>query len=111
MVCSESVWLNERPSQEIFDFWEAEYPEIDTVAAKLRQIDEAGYTSLGYFVMPPMDWESYYEPLQQNIHQMNEKEGHLPTVQEVTQALQREIDLYHQYGHEYSYAFFIMKKD
>jgi len=110
LICSEAVWLNEMTSQEIFDFWNAEYPEIDTIEVKLQQVAEAGYTSLGYFIMPSRDWLTYYEPLQKNLDQMNEKEGHLTTVQEVTQALQREIDLYHQYGHEYSYAFFVMKK-
>jgi SAM-dependent methyltransferase len=111
LICSEAVWLSETPSPEIFDFWHAEYPEIDTVAAKLQQINDAGYTALGHFIMPPSDWESYYELLQQNLNHMLEKEGHSPIVQEVTQTLQREIDLYYQYGHEYSYAFFVMKKE
>ena len=110
LICSEAVWLNETPSQEILEFWNAEYPEIDTVAAKLQQVTEAGYISQGHFVMPPSDWLSYYEPLQKNLDRMKEKEGHLSTVQEVTQALQKEIDLYHQYGQEYSYAFFVMTK-
>ncbi len=111
IICSEAVWLCETPSPEIFDFWKAEYPEIDTIATKLKQISEAGYTSLDHFVMPSRDWLSYYEPLQKNLDQMKEKEGHLPVVQEVTQALQREIDLYYQYGNEYSYAFFVMTKN
>lgn len=111
LICSEIVWLTETPSQEIADFWKEECPGIDTVAARLQQVNEAGYTSLGHFVVPPSDWKSYYAPLQQNLDQMKEKEGHLPVVQEVTQALQQEIDLYYQYGSEYSYAFFVMKKN
>jgi len=49
LICSEAVWLSETPSRKIFDFWKAEYPEIDTVAVKLQQVADAGYTSLGYF--------------------------------------------------------------
>lgn len=110
LICSEIVWLNETPSTAICDFWKAEYPEIDTLAAKLQQIAEAGYTSLGHFIMPPGDWDNYYRPLKHNLDRMMNEKGHLPVVQEVTQALQREIDLYHHFGNEYSYAFFVMKK-
>lgn len=109
LICSEAVWLRETPSPEIYQFWKAEYPEIDTVERKLQQVAEAGYSCLGYFVMPSSDWLRYYEPLQQNLNNMKEREGHLLVVQEVTNVLQREIDLYHQYGNEYSYAFFVMK--
>lgn len=111
LVCSEAVWLTESPSPEIFAFWHAEYPEIDTVAAKLQQITDNRYTLLGHFVMPASDWEIYYRPLQQNLNRMNETKGHLAAVQEVSQALQQEIDFYRQYGREYSYAFFVMKKE
>lgn len=110
LICSEIVWLTETPSQEIADFWKDECPNMGTVEANIQMIKEAGYTSLGHFVLPPRDWLDYYEPLQQNLDRMNEEEGHLSTVQEVTQALQGEIDMYHQYGHEYSYAFFVMTK-
>ncbi len=110
LICSEAVWLKESPSPEIFDFWNAEYPEIDTVPAKLQQVTDAGYSNLGCFIMPSSDWELYYRPLEENLNRMKEKEGHLETVQEVTQALQHEIDLHRLYGNEYSYAFFIMKK-
>lgn len=110
LICSEIVWLTETPSQEIADFWKDECPEMDTVEAGLQTVEEAGYQSLGHFVLPASDWLSYYDPLQQNLDKMLEKEGRLPVVQEVTQALQKEIDMYHKYGHEFSYAFFIMKK-
>ena len=45
-------------------YWEAAYPEIDTAAAKIRVLEQAGFALLGYFPLSPDCWlENYYLPL------------------------------------------------
>ena len=49
IAVSEAVWLAPNPPTEAVDFWK-DYPEIDTVAAKLEVIRRLGYEEMGQFV-------------------------------------------------------------
>ncbi|WP_422485704.1 class I SAM-dependent methyltransferase [Gudongella sp. DL1XJH-153] len=111
LICSEVSWLVDNPSDEISDFWDEEYPQIDTIKNKISQIEAAGYTYQGHFVTPSTDWtENYYIPLQANLNKMLDKYDDNDMAKEVVAMLQHEIDLYHKYGDEYSYVFYVMTK-
>ncbi len=51
VAVSEAVWLKPNPPPEAVEFWK-DYPEIDTVAAKLDVIKRIGYESVGHFIFP-----------------------------------------------------------
>lgn len=111
LICSEISWLVDSPSQEIYNFWHSEYPEIDTVENKIKQIENAGYTYKSHFISPVTDWtDNYYTPLENNLNIMREKYIENDTAQQVIGILQKEIDLYKKYKDEYSYVFYIMTK-
>ncbi|MCR3955678.1 MAG: class I SAM-dependent methyltransferase [Gudongella sp.] len=109
LICSEVSWLVNSPSEEISAFWGEEYPQIDTIENKIKQIEAAGYNYEGHFITPRSDWtDNYYNPLQDNLDKMIEKYSDNDMAKQVIAMLQREIDLYHKYGNEYSYVFYVM---
>lgn len=60
LIASEMTWLtNSRPS-ELQNHWNNEYPEIDTASAKVKVLEENGYTPIGYFVLPEYCWLNNY---------------------------------------------------
>lgn len=111
LICSEVSWIVDNPSDEISAFWEEEYPQIDTIENKIKQIEAAGYTYQGHFVLPSRDWtDNYYDPLQANLDRMLEKYRENDMAKQVVAMLQHEIDMYHKYMDEYSYVFYAMTK-
>jgi ubiquinone/menaquinone biosynthesis C-methylase UbiE len=108
LVCSEVCWLTDTPSPEIAGFWQKEYPEIESIEAKQKKITAAGYRSHSGFGLPSSDWEGYYAALQSNLDRMRTLYRGDQTASEVIKILQDEIDLYHHYGNEYGYFFFVM---
>lgn len=112
LAVSEITWTsNSRPSQ-LEEFWNGEYPEIDTAAGKIRILEDQGFSLTGYFTLPQSDWlESYYRPLEEVFGSFLEKHGHVETAQEIVSAYRSEIDLYVRYKDYYSYGFYIARKD
>lgn len=111
IAVSEAAWFTDQRPAEIEEFWTSEYPGIDTVPAKLAQLQQAGYKPVACFCIPDECWtDHYYAPqvaLQQaflETHAGNE------AVQAFIRNQRREASLYNQYGKYYGYAFFIGKK-
>jgi hypothetical protein len=111
LVCSEICWLNDFPSEEIYNYWYEEYPEIDTIGNKLKQIEKAGYNAKEYFVLPVTDWtKNYYGYMQSNLNSMRKKYAGKIGAMKLIDLSQLEIDMYHKYSNDYSYVFFVMGK-
>lgn len=111
LVCSELSWITDLPSEDIYTFWNEEYPQIDTIENKIAQIKSEGYNYKSHFIMPVTDWtDNYYSPLQSNLNNMLEKYKDNEIAKEVIGMLQAEINLYHKYSSEYSYVFYMMFK-
>ncbi|WP_197469171.1 class I SAM-dependent methyltransferase [Oleiphilus sp. HI0125] len=51
LVVSEVTWTTDERPQELEDYWEAAYPEIDTASNKMKVLERAGYQPLGYFTL------------------------------------------------------------
>lgn len=111
LICSEVSWITNTPSEEIYSFWNEEYPQIDTIENKINQIKSAGYSYQSHFVMPITDWtQNYYNPLQYNLSRMIKKYNDNEIAKQVINMLQKEINLYQKYCNEYSYVFYVMSK-
>lgn len=112
IAISESVWLtNSRPS-EICDFWNECYPEIDTIHAKIRQLQDAGYKVIASFILPENCWtENYYVPMD-GIKQafLADNSGN-DFAENFIAHITHEAELYDNYhDYYYGYAFFIAQK-
>ena len=111
LVVSEITWItNERPS-EIEDYWQEEYPEIDTASSKLKKLEENGYTPISYFVLPEKCWlENYYRPMQDSFTEFLARHSHSKESEAIVEAERKEISLYEKYKAYISYGVYIARK-
>ena len=111
LVVSEITWTtNDRPV-EIQKHWEAEYPEIGTASSKISILENSGYSSLAYFVLPEHCWlDNYYRPLQNRFHEFLARNADNENAQAIVEAEKIEIALYEKYKQNYSYGFYIARK-
>jgi len=110
VAISEAVWLKPNPPPEVVEFWR-EYPEIDTVDAKLEVIKRVGYEVVGHFVFPPAAWtEQYYDPMEDRIAEKAEEWSGIPDAEAALREARKEISTFRQHSDYFSYAFFVMRK-
>lgn len=111
IACSEVSWLCE-PSKENYDYWKQNYSQIDYIENKFNTIKDCGYKLLDYYVLPRTDWkDNFYDPLEKNLEKMEEKYGGIKEARIIIDRLRYEIYLFSKYGNQYSYVFYIMKKE
>jgi ubiquinone/menaquinone biosynthesis C-methylase UbiE len=111
LALTEVSWLTEKRPAEIHDFWMDAYPEIDTIATKVEQLQKAGYIVRATFVLPENCWtENFYIP------QINAQKEFLRKHQankfaiELVENQRQESELYFKYKQFYGYVFYIAKK-
>jgi len=106
---SEAVWLKPNPPSEVVEFWR-EYPEIDTVAAKLEIIKRTGYEVVGHFVMPPNAWtDQYYDPMEGRIAEKEKEWKDITEAEGVLSEARNEVSIFREYSDYFGYAFFVMR--
>jgi SAM-dependent methyltransferase len=111
LVASEITWLTEHRPAELQNHWQEEYAEIDLASAKIRALEQNGYTPVGYFVLPEHCWlDHYYVPMQARFENFLSRNGHSPEAAAIVAAEQREIELYRKYKQHYSYGVYIARK-
>jgi SAM-dependent methyltransferase len=109
VAVSEAVWLKPNPPSEVVEFWR-EYPEIDTVAAKLEIIQRTGYEVVGHFVLPPNAWtDQYYEPMEGRIAEKAKEWKDIAEAEAVLSEARNEVSIFRQYSDYFGYAFFVMR--
>lgn len=111
IAVTEATWFtNSRPS-EIEEFWQAAYPEIDTMANNIAIMQEAGYSPIAAFTLPEKCWTDNFYNQQALIQDafLAKYEGNT-TAQQLVAYQKHEADLYHKYKQYYGYAFYIGKK-
>ena len=108
IAVSEAVWLKPNPPPAVVEFW-AEYPEVDTVAAKLEVIRRTGYEVVGHFVFPPSAWtQQYYDPMAARIAEKAKDWEGIAEAESVLAEARNEIAVFREYPDYFSYAFFLM---
>ncbi len=109
VAVSEVVWLKPNPPSEAIEFWK-EYPEIDTIAAKLGVIERVGYELVDHFLFPPSAWtEHYYDPMEQRITEKAQEWKGIPEAEAVLEEARNEISVFRRCSEFYGYAFFVMR--
>jgi len=112
LAVSEITWTSATRPAEVQAYWQGEYPEIDTAAAKLRILEQQGYAPIGYFILPQQCWlDHYYRPMQARFADFLERHHHSEAAQAIVAAEQQEIALYEKYRAYYSYGFYIARKN
>ena len=71
---SEITWITNSRPKEIEEFWNEQYPEIDTASNKIRKLEKNGYSPVGYFILSQNSWiDNYYAPMEKRFSVFLEK--------------------------------------
>jgi SAM-dependent methyltransferase len=108
---SEITWTRNSRPKEIEEYWNEEYPEIDTASNKIRILEENGYSPVGYFILSQNSWiDNYYKPMEKRFTAFLEKHNNSEMAKNIVEECKEEIVKYQKYKDYYSYGFYIAKK-
>lgn len=111
VAVSEASWFTEERPAEIDEFWNREYPEIDTIPNKVAQLQKAGYIPVAAFILPENCWtKHFYAPQVQAQKDFLEKNAGNQTAVDFIANQRHEARLYDEYKAYYGYVFYIGKK-
>lgn len=111
VAVSEASWFTAERPDEITEFWEAEYPGIDTIPNKVDQMQKAGYLPVAVFILPEHCWiEHFYVPQVEVQNKFLEKNAGNEAVEKFIENQRHEAQLYYKYKDYYGYVFYIGKK-
>ena len=111
IAVSEVSWFTDTRPAEIEDFWMEAYPGIDTIPAKLAQVQKAGYMPVACFALPESCWlDHFYAPQAEAQKAFLEKHPNDPSVKGFIENQRHEQRLYQKYKAFYGYVFYIGKK-
>lgn len=111
LAVSEACWLTESRPEEIEQFWHDAYPEIDTLASKVQQVQQAGYLPVATFVLPENCWlDHFYRPQGPLQEEFLQRHPGNAAAAELVATQRHEAELYRRYGQYYGYVFFIARK-
>lgn len=110
IAITENTWFREEQPQEIKNFWEEAYPQIDTIPTKVAQMQKAGYLPVATYMLPETIWTDYYKMQAANGESFLKKYKGNKTVEEFIASQRYEAELYDRYKAYYGYMFYIGKK-
>ena len=111
LIASEISWITDTRPSALQNHWDGEYPEIDTASAKIKVLEENGYSPTGYFVLPEHCWlDNYYEPMRSSFQKFLSRNGNSEEARAIVAAERHEIELYEKYNAHYSYGVYIARK-
>lgn len=112
MAISHLTWLKENPPEEIFNYWNEEYPDITTIENNLKVIQKCGFNIINHFTLPKSDWlENYYKLIEIKLASMKQKYQKNNEALEIINMESTEIDFYKNYSDFFGYEFFILQKE
>jgi SAM-dependent methyltransferase len=112
LAVSEITWITQSRPKEIEDFWKEEYPEVDIASNKIKQLENNGYTLVGYFYLSQDSWiENYYKPMEARFETFLKRHDNSELARKVLDDYKAEIELYQKYKDYYSYGFYIARKN
>ncbi|GMQ55410.1 class I SAM-dependent methyltransferase [Halopseudomonas aestusnigri] len=111
LVVSEITWLTKTRPPELNAYWDVAYPEIDTASAKIKVLEDRGYTPVGYFVLPEYCWlDNYYMPMLRRLDEFLARNGNSEEARAIVQAEHDEIELYEKYKAYFGYGVYVARK-
>lgn len=106
MVISDLVWLTDKPCDSVSEFWNAEYPDMQTVEHRLTQIHHAGFEVIDHFTLSKKAWDNYSQPLQARVAEVKKRKQTSMAIAD----LERELSLYERHLAEFGYHMFVLRR-
>ena len=111
IAVSEASWFTNECPSEIEDYWMANYPEMDTIPANIRIMQDAGYTPMAHFILPDRCWTAnFYIHMAKRIEEYASLYKGNKVVEEFLERQTEEIEMYNKYKEFFGYVFYIGKK-
>jgi len=110
IAVSEVSWHTDSQPKEIFNFWNDNYPEIDTISTKVKQMEDAGYKTVAHFMEPEECWWNYFNPIRKHIPEFLKEHAYSEQAKGLVAQFEGEIALYEKYKDYYGYVFYIGQK-
>jgi SAM-dependent methyltransferase len=111
IAVTDATWFTDERPQEIETFWNDAYPEIGTTAAKIAQLQKAGYMPVAAFALPETCWtDNYFVPAVEARKLFLKKHAGDKAAEQLMRFQQHEAELYDTYKQYYGYVFYIGKK-
>ena len=111
LAVSELTWLTSKRPDEITEYWNQEYPDVNMSSEKINILEDNGFVLVGYFPLPAVCWiENYYNPLQKRFDIFLERHQNSAKAKAVINSEKKEIANYKNYKDFYSYGFYIAMK-
>ena len=106
LVFSDLVLLTSKPSKKVKGFWDKEYPDIQTLDTRRKQITAAGYEIVSDFTFNKSSWDNYYLPLKDRVEEL------IPIMKGSAALgdIDKEINFYLNHNTDYGYQMFVLKK-
>ncbi len=111
LAVSEASWFTQERPDEIDEFWQDAYSEIDTIPNKVAQMEKAGYIPVASFILPENCWtDHFYAPQVPTEKAFLKKHAGNKAAEEFIANQRHETQLYYKYKEYYGYVFYIGKK-
>ncbi|HDR89371.1 MAG TPA: class I SAM-dependent methyltransferase [Bacteroidetes bacterium] len=111
IAVTEVSWFTAERPDEIYRFWLDAYPGIDTIPAKVAQLQKAGYIPVASFILPEKCWiDNFYIPQVKAQENFLRKHRGNKTAVGLIKNQRHEAELYSKYKDYYGYVFYIGKK-
>ncbi len=106
LMISDLVWKTNSPSAQSIEFWNHQYPDIQSVDTRIKQIAKAGYQVIANFPQSKAAWLNYYNPLGERL---NELESEM-TDSSAFKDMRNEVNICTKFADEFGYHMFILAK-
>ena len=112
LAVSEITWITQSRPNEIEEFWKSEYPEVDTASNKIKQLENNGYSLVGYFYLSQDSWiETYYKPMKARFENFLKRNNNSELARKVVEDNRAEIKKKKKFKDYFSYGFYIARKN
>jgi DNA-binding transcriptional MerR regulator/ubiquinone/menaquinone biosynthesis C-methylase UbiE len=106
LVFSDLVLMTSEPSKDVSDYWQKQYPDIQTIETRRKQIKASGYEILTDFTFEKSSWDNYYLPLKKRVDKLKPSMKNSPALNDIA----AEIAFYLKNHDEFGYQMFILQK-
>jgi ubiquinone/menaquinone biosynthesis C-methylase UbiE len=111
LVVTELIWIHDNPPQKAVEFWEKEYPSMQSDPVCKALINKSGFRLIRDFLLPKEAWwDQYYMPLEKKVIQLKKDFPNHQHIMELLQLVEMEIQIYKDFNEYFGYAFYVMKK-
>jgi len=109
IALTDLTWFTSEAAGESREYFRDKYPDMATVAQRVRIIERSGFHVVGHFPIPAEAWwRDYYHPLERELERAGRARDASRQLVEFARQCRAEIDMFRKHSGTYGYAFFVL---